>query len=46
MLHNGFLAQRVNKPILADTASIGLEKQASKRLLCGKLGRYVHKEFY
>jgi hypothetical protein len=27
--------------MLADTASIGLEKQASKRLLCGKLGRYA-----
>jgi|GEM_PF-2398246 hypothetical protein len=27
--------------MLADTASIGLEKQASKRLLCGKLGRYM-----
>mgnify|MGYP003109526183 CR=1 FL=1 len=29
-----------NNPMLPDTASIGLEKQASKRLLCGKLGRY------
>jgi len=30
-----------NNPMLADTASIGLEKQASKRLLCGKLGRWA-----
>lgn len=29
-----------NNPMLADTASIGLEKLASKRLLRGKLGRY------
>lgn len=29
----------LNNPMLADTASIGLEKQASKRSLCGKLGR-------
>jgi len=34
------MANKFNKPMLADTASIGLEKQASKRLLCGKLGRY------
>jgi hypothetical protein len=27
--------------MLADTASVGFEKQASKRLLCSKLGRYV-----
>jgi hypothetical protein len=34
------VAAEYNKPMLSDSASIGLEKQASKRLPCGKLGRY------
>jgi len=36
-----YSAEKHNNPILSDTASIGLEKQASRRLLCGKSGRYV-----